>query len=45
MLANERLAARGASLEAEMANLTRYQQACASSAQVIAALDKMLSMR
>lgn len=45
MLANERLAARGASLEAEMANLTQYEEACAGSAKVIAVLDKMLSMQ
>jgi flagellar hook-associated protein 1 len=45
MLAHERVAARGVSLDGEMTDLTRYQQAGAVFVRVIAMLDEMLPMR
>jgi flagellar hook-associated protein 1 len=45
MLANERGAAHGVSLDGALTDLMRYQQACAVFARVIATLDEMLPMQ
>jgi flagellar hook-associated protein 1 FlgK len=45
MLANERASAHGATLGDELTSLQRYQQACAASVQMHAALDEMPPMQ
>ena len=45
MLANERESARGVSIDDELTDLQRYQQACADSAAMHTTLNEMPPMR